>query len=54
MNGKAFARGKEALWLPWPGRHLVQLIDTSGKVLDEINIEVRGAGVKVASLTPTK
>ena len=46
IDGKAFARGAEAQWLPWPGRHVVQLVGSTGKVLDEVKIEVRGAGVK--------
>ncbi|MBA3594894.1 MAG: penicillin-binding protein 1C [Pseudomonadota bacterium] len=46
MDGKEFARGNQAQWLPWPGRHTVQLISERGEVLDEIRIEVRGAGVK--------
>jgi penicillin-binding protein 1C len=49
MDGKEFARGAQAQWLPWPGRHRVQLVDAGGQVLDEIRLEVRGAGVKVAS-----
>jgi penicillin-binding protein 1C len=49
MDGKAFARGPQAQWLPWPGRHVVQLVDARGAVLDEIKIEVRGAGLKAAS-----
>ena len=24
MDGKPFAKGSTALWLPWPGRHVVQ------------------------------
>jgi len=52
MNGKPFASSNQAQWLPWPGRHVVQLIDGGGKVLDEIKIEVRGAGVKAVLLTP--
>ncbi|SFB79432.1 penicillin-binding protein 1C [Polaromonas sp. OV174] len=47
MDGKEFARGTQAQWLPWPGRHVVQLSDVHGKVLDEIRLEVRGAGLKV-------
>jgi penicillin-binding protein 1C len=54
IDGKAFARGREAQWLPWPGRHVVQLVDGRGTVLDEVKIEVRGAGVKAAALTPSK
>ena len=48
MDGREFARGAQAYWLPWPGRHVVRLVDASGKVLDEIRIEVRGAGVRQA------
>ncbi|MET0311747.1 MAG: penicillin-binding protein 1C [Burkholderiaceae bacterium] len=47
MDGKDFARGNEVKWLPWPGRHVVQLVDASGGVLDEIRIEVRGAAARV-------
>jgi len=49
MDGKEFARGPQAQWLPWPGRHVVQLVDAGGKVADEIRFEVRGAGVREAS-----
>ncbi len=46
IDGKEFARGNEAQWLPWPGRHVVRLVDAGGKVLDEIRLEVRGAGIR--------
>ncbi len=46
MDGKAFARGTQAQWLPWPGRHVVQLLDANGKVVDEIRLDVRGAAVR--------
>ena len=39
-------RGPDAQWLPWPGRHVVQLRDATGTVLAERRIEVRGAGVR--------
>ncbi|HET7835965.1 MAG TPA: penicillin-binding protein 1C [Variovorax sp.] len=45
IDGKPLARGASAQWLPWPGRHRVQLIDARGQVADEIRLEVRGAGV---------
>ena len=51
MDGKEFARGAEAQWLPWPGRHVVQLLDASGKVAGEIRLEVRGAGVRETGLS---
>ena len=49
MDGKEFARGPEAQWFPWPGRHVVQLLGSDGKVADEIKLEVRGAGVREVS-----
>jgi penicillin-binding protein 1C len=45
MDGKTFAKGNSAQWLPWPGRHAVQITDAKGLVLDEVRLEVRGAGV---------
>ena len=48
LDGKPFAKGNAAQWLPWPGRHVVQLVDAKGVKLDEIKLEVRGAGVKTA------
>ena len=46
IDGKTIARGDSAQWLPWPGRHAVQLVDARGQVQDEIRVEVRGAGVR--------
>jgi penicillin-binding protein 1C len=46
LDGKPFAKGNAAKWLPWPGRHVVQLVDAKGVKLDEIKLEVRGAGVR--------
>ncbi|RQO82194.1 penicillin-binding protein 1C [Acidovorax sp. FJL06] len=45
MDGKPLGRGPRVAWLPWPGRHVVQITDAAGQVLDEVRIEVRGAGV---------
>lgn len=46
MDGKDVARGARWAWLPWPGRHQVELVNAKGEVLDSIRLEVRGAGVK--------
>ena len=54
IDGKPFARGAQAQWLPWPGRHVVQLVGSSGQVLDEVKVEVRGAGLKTASAGTSK
>lgn len=47
IDGKQIAKGNTALWLPWPGRHVIQIVDSKGKVLDQVRLEVRGAGVKM-------
>ena len=48
MDGKVFGKGATAQWLPWPGRHVVQITDAKGQMRDEIRLEVRGAGVNVS------
>ena len=48
MDGKVFAKGASAQWRPWPGRHVVQLTGVRGELLDEVRLEVRGAGVRVS------
>jgi penicillin-binding protein 1C len=44
MDGKPLGQGPRVAWLPWPGRHVVQIVNAQGQLLDEIRIEVRGAG----------
>ncbi|HSH88434.1 MAG TPA: penicillin-binding protein 1C [Ramlibacter sp.] len=51
VDGKEVARGRQLQWLPWPGRHSVKLVGDAGEVLDEIRIEVRGAGVRTVGLS---
>jgi penicillin-binding protein 1C len=48
LPGSAMARGPELAvqWMPWPGRHLLELRDGSGKTVDRLKFEVRGAVVK--------
>ena len=46
LDGKPLGQGTQLQWLPWPGRHVMQLTDARGTVLDEVRFEVRGAGVK--------
>ena len=41
-------RGSQLGWLPWPGRHRIELVDAAGKVLDSVQVEVRGAGALVS------
>ena len=51
VGGREVGRGDQARWLPWPGRQVVQLTDARGRVIDEVSIEVRGAGVRPAGAT---
>ncbi len=53
VNGRDVGRGASASWQPWPGRHALQLVAADGTALDELRIEVRGAGVRVGSLAGT-
>ncbi|MDE2428983.1 MAG: penicillin-binding protein 1C, partial [Burkholderiales bacterium] len=32
-------------WSPWPGKHVLSLLDAGGKLLDQVHFEVRGAYV---------
>lgn len=46
LDGQEVGRGPVWPWLPWPGRHQMQLTNAQGQVLDEIRLEVRGAGLR--------
>ena len=48
IDGKVLAQGPSAQWMPWPGKHLVSLTDDTGRTLDQIAVEVRGASVRGA------
>ena len=43
---RELGRGGHAQWLPWPGRHRIELLAADGQVLDSVQVEVRGAGVR--------
>ena len=47
LDGKPLAGGEQVQWPPWPGRHVLQLLDSTGVVQDEVKFEVRGAGLKL-------
>jgi penicillin-binding protein 1C len=46
LDGKPLARASRIAWLPWPGRHTLELVDPDGAVLDKVGFEVRGAFAK--------
>lgn len=45
IDGHEIGRGASTRWLPWPGRHTIELKDSHGTVQDERRVEVRGATV---------
>ena len=46
VDGRLIGRGPQLAWLPWPGRHQLQLRDAGGQLLDQLQFEVRGAGLR--------
>lgn len=53
MDGKPLGRGAVLEWLPWPGRHTLELVNAQGEVLDTVRFEVRGAGVAPGAVPGT-
>ncbi|VVE00418.1 Penicillin-binding protein 1C [Pandoraea pneumonica] len=45
LDGKPLSGSARVSWLPWPGRHTLELVDASGAVRDSVRFEVRGASV---------
>lgn len=45
LDGKPLSGTSRVGWLPWPGRHTLELVDASGAVRDSVRFEVRGATV---------
>ncbi|MDO4682630.1 MAG: penicillin-binding protein 1C, partial [Lautropia sp.] len=45
IDDQRLGSGTAQGWLPMPGHHRIQLRDGNGLVLDEVRIEVRGAGL---------
>ncbi|NIF74243.1 penicillin-binding protein 1C, partial [Burkholderia sp. Ap-962] len=43
LDGRVIGHGERLAWLPWPGRHQLELLDAGGKPVDQVAFEVRGA-----------
>ncbi|WP_449414067.1 penicillin-binding protein 1C [Pandoraea soli] len=43
LDGKPLAGHARVGWLPWPGRHTLELVDAAGAMRDRVHFEVRGA-----------
>lgn len=46
-------RGSPVAWLPWPGRHRLELRDAAGQLQDSVELEVRGAGARQPQAAPS-
>jgi len=46
LDGRVVGVADRLRWAPWPGRHRLELIAPSGRTLQAVAFEVRGAGVK--------
>jgi penicillin-binding protein 1C len=46
LDGKLLGGGARVAWLPWPGKHQLELVDARGQVTDTVRFEVRGAMAK--------
>ncbi|SAK76685.1 penicillin-binding protein 1C [Caballeronia hypogeia] len=49
LDGKTYGRDARIAWLPWPGRHVLELVDAHGAIVDKVGFEVRGAYAKTAA-----
>ena len=41
---------RNAVWFPLPGKHMLELLDADGQVVDSVNFEVRGAMFKKGAM----
>lgn len=54
LDGKPLGHDDRVLWLPWPGRHVLELVNADGSSADSIRFEVRGAAVAAQRPTPAR
>ncbi|MBN3825585.1 penicillin-binding protein 1C, partial [Burkholderia sp. Ac-20384] len=52
LDDKVIGHADRIAWMPWPGRHRLELVDARGNVADTISFEVRGAFAKAAARKP--
>ena len=46
LDGRPLGSAARVAWLPWPGAHVLELVDARGNVADTVRFEVRGASAK--------
>ncbi|WP_431825040.1 penicillin-binding protein 1C [Burkholderia sp. F1] len=52
LDDKVIGHADRVAWMPWPGRHRLELVDARGNVADAIGFEVRGAFAKAGARRP--
>ncbi|MEP6505932.1 MAG: hypothetical protein ABJD97_21540, partial [Betaproteobacteria bacterium] len=49
LDGQRLGAARPLPWSPWPGHHVLELVDAQGKALDAVSFDVRGATAKPQS-----
>ena len=49
LDGKRLGAARPLPWSPWPGHHVLELVDAKGGVLDAVSFDVRGAQARIAA-----
>ena len=49
LDGKRLGAARPLPWSPWPGHHVLELVDAKGGVLDTVSFDVRGAQARTAA-----
>ena len=49
LDGKRLGAAKPLPWSPWPGHHVLELVDAKGVALDTVSFDVRGAQARPAA-----
>jgi penicillin-binding protein 1C len=54
LDGKTLGHAPRMPWLPWPGHHMLELVDADGSVADTVRFEVRGALARTPAKNTSK
>lgn len=49
LDGAPYGQGAERMWTPRPGRHVFELHDDSGRILDRVHVEIRAGRFKTSA-----
>jgi penicillin-binding protein 1C len=49
LDGKRLGPARPLPWSPWPGHHVLDVVDAKGVALDTVTFDVRGAQVQAAA-----